>query len=61
LGREPWEGPLAYGERLAAALPERAAAVHEIASSYARLRYGPAADTVAIRRFERNVRSFRLP
>jgi transglutaminase-like putative cysteine protease len=61
LGRDPCEGPLAYGERLAAALPERAAALREIASSYARLRYGAAADAADIRRFERNVRSFRLP
>ena len=61
LGRDPWEGPLAYGERLAAALPERAGALRDITSSYARLRYGADADAADIRRFERNVRSFRLP
>jgi hypothetical protein len=43
LAREPWEGPQAYAERIAAALPvERsayAAEVAAIADMYAQLRY----------------------
>lgn len=40
LGREPWEGPLAYGDRLAEALPDQADSLHAICAAYARLRYG---------------------
>lgn len=41
LARAPWEGPLAYGERIAAARPEQAAELRAICAAYARLRYGP--------------------
>lgn len=39
LARRPWEGPLAYAERVAAARPGLAAAIREIAGDYADLRY----------------------
>lgn len=41
LARHDWEGPQAYGKRLAAALPEQAAALQAVCALYARLRYGP--------------------
>lgn len=40
--REPWEGPLHFGERAAAHCAPHAAAIREIAALYARLRYAPA-------------------
>jgi transglutaminase-like putative cysteine protease len=40
LPRHPWEGPGDYAERVAAARPEIAAAVREIAALYTGLRYG---------------------
>ncbi len=40
LPRQSWEGPMDYIERAAAALPAHADALRDIASTYARLRYG---------------------
>lgn len=40
-GRDPWEGPLAYGERLADALPGQAERLRAACAMYARLRYAP--------------------
>jgi protein-glutamine gamma-glutamyltransferase len=40
--REPWEGPLQFGERAAAHCAPHATAIREIATLYARLRYGAA-------------------
>jgi len=40
--REPWEGPLGFGERAAARLTASAVAIREIADLYAHLRYAPA-------------------
>lgn len=37
--RQPWEGPFAYGERLAVFNPSQAKAVREIVAMYAQLRY----------------------
>ena len=37
----PWEGPLAFAERAAAAAPVHATGIGEIAALYAGLRYGP--------------------
>lgn len=42
LPREPWEGPLRFGERAAAHFATHAAAIREIAALYTRLRYAPA-------------------
>lgn len=61
LARESWEGPLDYGERVAAALPEQADALREIARTYARLRYGPEADVAAAHRLHHKIRKLRLP
>ncbi len=43
LARRPAEGPLAYAQRVAAALPQAATDMHAIATLYARLRYGAGA------------------
>jgi transglutaminase-like putative cysteine protease len=58
LARAPWEGPLDYGARLAAALPQQAREVQEIATLYARLRYGADAppSAAAVRRLKRLIR-----
>jgi transglutaminase-like putative cysteine protease len=42
LARQPWEGPSDYAERVAAALPERAAQMRAITRLYTGLRYGQA-------------------
>lgn len=42
LGPMAWEGPVAYAARVAAARPDISAAIRDIATSYARLRYGNA-------------------
>lgn len=41
LPREPWEGPLRFGERAAARFAAHAAAIREIAALYTSLRYAP--------------------
>jgi len=40
LPRQPWEGPLAYAERIAARFPESATEIGAISAIYGRLRYG---------------------
>lgn len=40
LPHEPWEGPLAYAERIAQARPELRDDIHQIAKLYSQLRYG---------------------
>jgi transglutaminase-like putative cysteine protease len=40
--REPWEGPIRFGERAAAACPNHAPAIQHVATTYAKLRYGAA-------------------
>ena len=60
LPREPWEGPLHFGERAAAHFATHAAAIREIAALYTRLRYAPAPPPPAA--FLRAVRALpRLP
>jgi transglutaminase-like putative cysteine protease len=54
--RAPTEGPLAYAGRIAAARPELAAAVTDIALRYAALRFGPAANDAAIAELRERVR-----
>jgi transglutaminase-like putative cysteine protease len=54
--RAPDEGPLAYAARIAAARPDLARDVDEIARRYARLRFGAAPRRDEIERLERDVR-----
>ena len=61
MGRAPWEGPLAYGERLAAALPEQADRLRAICSAYARLRYGAPTSRDSLRTLEKLMNEIRLP
>jgi hypothetical protein len=56
--RAPHEGPVAYGERLAAERPELAATVRLLTREYAQLRYGRDCDQAALQRFDRAVRRF---
>jgi hypothetical protein len=49
------EGPLDYARRIGALRPELAASVGELATRYAQLRFGPAANSDDIAAFERNV------
>lgn len=57
LPRAPWEGPLDYGARLAAALPQLAREVQEITADYARLRYGAGPlQAAALRGLKRRIR-----
>lgn len=62
LARNPWEGPMDYAERTAAALPAQAQALRDIASTYARLRYGrPDADHAAqVKKLSRLIRELKL-
>ena len=52
LARRPQEGPLDYADRVGRAVPNLAAAIHDIADRYARLRYGRASarDLTELRR-----------
>lgn len=45
--REPWEGPLAYADRAAAAKPEQSEAIHTVAELYARIRFSAAPPSLA--------------
>ncbi|MDQ5960629.1 MAG: protein-glutamine gamma-glutamyltransferase, partial [Pseudomonadota bacterium] len=40
--RQPWEGPIAYAERVAVARPEYGGIAHQAATAYAAVRYGEA-------------------
>ncbi|HRP22659.1 DUF3488 and transglutaminase-like domain-containing protein [Thauera sp.] len=60
LAREPWEGPLAYGERIAAARPEQAAELRAISASYARLRYGPGTATDELQVLRKRIDALKL-
>lgn len=57
VSREPWEGPLDYGERAARALPALAQDIRHVAMLYARARY--AADGTAARQLRDAVRRLR--
>jgi transglutaminase-like putative cysteine protease len=56
--RAPHEGPVAYGERLAALRPELGATLRLLTREYARLRYGRECSGAALRHFDRAVRLF---
>ncbi len=57
LARQPWEGPRDYAERIAAAMPEQAERIRDIAALYAALRYGRPAGT-DIRELSRRIAVF---
>ena len=59
LPRAAWEGPLDYAARLARQRPDLAEPLIRIATDYARLRYGPAADTTQQQRFHQSIKNFR--
>ena len=58
--RHPWEGPIDYGRRLAISFPRHAASLHDIASRYARLRYGPSTDERDVRELAQCIRRLNL-
>ena len=60
VARASWEGPLAYGERLAAALPEQAGSLRAICSAYARLRYGAPGSSSGLRTLQKQMNEIRL-
>jgi transglutaminase-like putative cysteine protease len=59
--RGPSEGPLAYGERIAALRPDLAETIEDLTSRYVRLRYGQTLDDASARRraFIAAARAFR--
>jgi transglutaminase-like putative cysteine protease len=59
LPRLPWEGPLAYAERAAAAFPRHADTLRGIAQSYALQRYGPILGADDLKSLRRRIRRFR--
>lgn len=59
--RATWEGPLAYGDRLALALPEQADRLREICALYARLRYGAASSGDSVHALKRQMNEIRIP
>lgn len=61
LPRRSGEGPRDFGERLAAAFPERAGALRAITATYLRLRYARSAEAEDLARLRRGVRALRLP
>lgn len=56
--RAPHEGPMAYGDRIAAEHPELASTLRPLARQYAQLRYGPSCSAADLQRLERAVRLF---
>jgi protein-glutamine gamma-glutamyltransferase len=56
--RAPYEGPIAYGERIAGERPELATSLRPLARQYAQLRYGRHCSPAQLQRFRRAVRLF---
>jgi transglutaminase-like putative cysteine protease len=56
--RAPYEGPIAYSERVAGDRPDLAATLRPLARNYARLRYGSRSSAAQLQRFHRAVRFF---
>lgn len=56
---QPWEGPIAFADRVVTVRPEIAAAVHRIAKLYADLRYAPSPSAADLERLRRSVAEFR--
>lgn len=59
LTRDAAEGPLDYGGRIAASMPDKAAAAREISGLYAELRYGRTAPAESVARLRQQVNAFR--
>jgi transglutaminase-like putative cysteine protease len=55
---QPWEGPLEFAERAAAADPARGEGIREIAALYAGLRYGPSPQAADLIRFKNRIAAF---
>jgi hypothetical protein len=60
LPRAPHEGAMDYAARIAAARPELADPIHDIAVRYAALRYGGEKEKEALPAFKDAVRAFKL-
>lgn len=60
LPRAQHEGPQDFTARIAAAHPQHAAAMHDIASRYIAMRYGDVGDEGSLRAFRDAVRTFKL-
>ena len=56
--RAPYEGPIAYSERVASERPDLAATLKPLGRHYARLRYGRGGNAAQVQRFRRAVRFF---
>ncbi len=56
----PHEGPMEYAERIAAARPDLAEDIYDIAARYASLRYGGEAEQHGLAAFRNAVRAFKL-
>jgi transglutaminase-like putative cysteine protease len=61
LPRLPWEGPLAYSGRAAAAFPAHAQALLGIGQAYARQRYGATPTPAELKTLRSRIRQLRLP
>lgn len=61
LPRLPWEGPLAYAARASQAFPGADPALQNIASQYARLRYGPTAAPGDLALLKHAIHTLKLP
>ena len=61
VSRPSWEGPLAYADRLADALPEQAGRLRAICTAYARLHYGAQGSSAGLRALEKLMKEIRLP
>ncbi|KPV39688.1 hypothetical protein AN478_11285 [Thiohalorhabdus denitrificans] len=61
LRRHPAEGPAAFGERAAAALPDQAEAIRRAISAYIRLRYTLEGAPEGLRELRRRVAEVRVP
>ena len=59
LGRDAWEGPLDYAERIAALRPDLAAELRTACTLYADARYGRAAHAPAVRALRTHARALR--
>lgn len=59
LGREAWEGPLDYAERIAALRPDLAADLRTACTLYANARYGDAAQAPAVLALKARARALR--
>ncbi|MBI5005786.1 MAG: DUF3488 domain-containing transglutaminase family protein [Nitrosomonadales bacterium] len=60
LPRAPHEGPMDYAARIAAAHPDLAADIYDIAARYASLRYGGETEQEGLAAFKDAVRTFKL-